>query len=176
MVGGHNYRKSQFNLAVQGERQPGSSFKPFVLASALSRGSRRIHEFESEPVTISLGDKVWYVPNYEDDYLGRIDLDDGDGQLRQHGLRAADAGRRPDGRGRDGEELGVRSPLAELLPIGLGAEAVNPLEMARAYSAFANGGKRIDGAAFGNRPRAIAQIRTTTGRSSTTTGPCAGRC
>ena len=37
MVGGNNYRKSQFNLAVQGERQPGSSFKPFVLAAALAR-------------------------------------------------------------------------------------------------------------------------------------------
>ena len=41
MVGGNNYRESQFNLAVQGERQPGSSFKPFVLATALRQGSRR---------------------------------------------------------------------------------------------------------------------------------------
>ena len=38
MIGGNNYRKSQFNLAVQGERQPGSSFKPFVLATALKQG------------------------------------------------------------------------------------------------------------------------------------------
>ena len=39
MVGGSNYRESQFNLAVQGERQPGSAFKPFVLAAALAAGN-----------------------------------------------------------------------------------------------------------------------------------------
>jgi len=74
MIGGNNYRKSEFNLAVQGERQPGSSFKPFVLATALKDGISPDSEFESGPVSIPLGDKVWYVHNYENSDLGRISL------------------------------------------------------------------------------------------------------
>ena len=74
MIGGNNYRKSQFNLAVQGERQPGSSFKPFVLATALRDGISPDSEFESGPVEIPLGDKVWSVHNYENSDLGPISL------------------------------------------------------------------------------------------------------
>src|SRR5205823_12394627 len=74
MIGGNSYHKSQFNLAVQGERQPGSSFKPFVLATALKDGISPDSQFVSGPVQIPLGDKVWYVHNYEGSDLGRISL------------------------------------------------------------------------------------------------------
>ena len=50
MVGGENFRESQFNLAVQGERQPGSAFKPFVLATALQQGIAPATTFESKPL------------------------------------------------------------------------------------------------------------------------------
>src|SRR5262249_7040507 len=50
MVGGRNYHESQFNLAVQGERQPGSAFKPFVLATALSQGISPQTTLVSRPV------------------------------------------------------------------------------------------------------------------------------
>ena len=53
---------------------------------------------------------------------------------------------------------GIRSKLNSYFAIGLGAEAANPLEMARAYATFANGGNRIDGSVLGNVPRAITQI------------------
>ena len=75
MVGGNNYRKSQFNLAVQGVRQPGSAFKPFVLATALREGISPATHFESKPQAINLGDKYWVVGNYDDQYLGSIDLE-----------------------------------------------------------------------------------------------------
>ena len=54
--------------------------------------------------------------------------------------------------------LGITSPLQSYFAIGLGVEAVNPLEMARAYGAFANGGMRIDGRLTGNRPLAISTV------------------
>ena len=74
MVGGSNFRESQFNLATQAERQPGSSFKPIVLATALRQGISPITSFDSKPVDIDAGDRIWHVTNYEGDYLGRIDL------------------------------------------------------------------------------------------------------
>jgi penicillin-binding protein 1A len=74
MYGGDNFRQSQFNLAVQGERQPGSSFKPFVLATALKQGISPSTTFASKPVNIFIGDKYWPVHNYEGDYIGSGDL------------------------------------------------------------------------------------------------------
>jgi penicillin-binding protein 1A len=158
MIGGNSYHKSQFNLAVQGERQPGSSFKPFVLATALKQGISPSSQFVSGPVQIPLGDKIWYVHNYEGSDLGRISLSQATefsdntvyAQLTQVVGPAAIV--------RTAKSLGITSPLQNYFAIGLGAEAVNPLEMARAFSAFANGGRRVDGSVFGNRPRAISLI------------------
>src|SRR4029077_21091343 len=74
MVGGSSYRESQFNLAVQGERQPGSAFKPFVLAAELNEGISPATHFVSHPVVIPLGDRLWQVNNYERSYLRDISL------------------------------------------------------------------------------------------------------
>src|SRR5207248_3751900 len=74
MVGGRNYHASQFNLATQGERQPGSSFKPFVLAAALREGIAPSTVFDSHQVTIDAGGRLWKVNNYEGEYLGPINL------------------------------------------------------------------------------------------------------
>jgi penicillin-binding protein 1A len=164
MIGGNNYRKSQFNLAVQGERQPGSSFKPFVLATALRDGISPDSEFESGPVQIPLGDKVWSVRNYENSDLGRISLatatEFSDNTVYAQLTQLVG----PGAIARTAKRLGITSPLKSYFAIGLGAEAVNPLEMARAFSAFAYRGRRIDGAAFGNRPRAISAVRNESGR------------
>src|SRR5207302_1661042 len=56
-------------------------------------------------------------------------------------------------------ELGITSKLNDYFAIGLGGEAVNPLEMARAYGSFADGGYRIDGSVFGDHARAITRVR-----------------
>ena len=158
MVGGENWRRSQFNLAVQGERQPGSSFKPFVLAAALAQGISPSTTFTSKPVTISLGDRLWYVRNYEGSNLGPIDLQTAttisDNTVYAQLTHLVG----PKNVARMARALGITSPLKGYFSLGLGGESVNPLEMARAYSAFANGGRRIDGSIFGDHPRAIVSV------------------
>src|SRR5919197_1093942 len=164
MIGGNSYHKSQFNLAVQGERQPGSSFKPFVLATALKDGISPDTEFESGPVDIPFDNKVWSVHNYENEDLGRISLATATEVSDNTVFAQLTQLVGPAGVVRTAKRLGITSPLKSYFAIGLGAEAVNPLEMARAFSSFANGGSRIDGSVFGNRPRAITTVRNDSGR------------
>ncbi len=158
MIGGNNFRKSQFNLAVQGERQPGSSFKPFVLATALEDGISPVTQFESKPVDIPTGDRVWVVHNYEGAYLGQIDLATATAYSDNSVFAQLTNLVGPGSIVKTAHEMGITSPLKNYFSIGLGAQAVNPLEMARAFAAFANGGYRIDGSITGNHARALTSI------------------
>jgi penicillin-binding protein 1A len=159
MYGGDNFRQSQFNLAVQGERQPGSSFKPFVLATALKEGIAPTTIFPSKPVSIFIGDKYWPVHNYENAYLGSADLATAtvvsDNSIYAQLTRLVG----PGNVARTAHALGITRHLNPYFAIGLGADPVSPLEMARAFSTFANQGRRVDGKTFGNRPRAITGVR-----------------
>jgi len=158
MVGGSNFRESQFNLATQAERQPGSSFKPIVLATALRQGISPVTTFESKPVDIDAGDRIWHVTNYEGDYLGRIDLTQAmvvsDNSVYAQLTKLVG----PKAIVKTAHELGIHSELDPYFSIGLGAVAVNPLDMTRAYATFANRGVRVDGSLTGDRPRVIEKV------------------
>ena len=158
MIGGDNFRESQFNLAVQGERQPGSSFKPFVLATALEDGISPVTEFDSRPVEINTGDRIWVVHNYEGSYIGRANLSTATTYSDNSIYAQLTDLVGPGSVARTAHEMGITSPLKHYFSIGLGAQAVNPLEMARAFATFANGGYRIDGAITGNHARAVVSI------------------
>ena len=141
MVGGSNFRESQFNLATQAERQPGSSFKPIVLASALRQGISPVTTFDSKPVDIDAGDRIWHVTNYEGAYLGRVDLAramvSSDNSVYAQLTKLVG----PKAIVKTAHALGIRSELDPYFSIGLGAVAVNPLDMTRAYATFANRGR-----------------------------------
>jgi len=159
MVGGENYHRSQFNLAAQAKRQPGSTFKPFVLATALHEGIAPATRFESKPQHFALGGgRVWSPTNYDGVYLGNIDLEtatiESDNNVYAQLTQLVGPKRVRD----EAHALGVQSPLNAFYAIGLGVEEVNPLEMARAYAAFANAGRRIDGSLLGDTPRVITQV------------------
>jgi penicillin-binding protein 1A len=165
MFGGNNFHKSQFNLAVQGERQAGSSFKPFVLATALQEGVAPSTTFVSKPVTIDAGGRLWEVHNYEDAYLGSITIQQATAYSDNAVFAQLTKLAGPRNIVRTAKSLGIQSRLRPYFSIGLGAQGVNPLEMARAFAAFADGGKRIDGARFGNVPRVILKVENDKGRT-----------
>jgi penicillin-binding protein 1A len=158
MFGGRNFRESQFNLAAQAARQPGSAFKPIVLTTAMRQGISPLTELESKKVSIDAGDRIWTVTNYDHTYLGRVSL--------SRALVASDnsvyaqltdlVG--PKDIVETAHALGIKSPLDAYFSIGLGSVAVNPLEMARAYATIANGGRRVDGSLFGDTPRVVERV------------------
>jgi membrane peptidoglycan carboxypeptidase len=101
---------------------------------------------------------MYYVHNYEGSNLGAIDLTTAtiysDNTVYAQLTRIV----QPKAVVATARRLGITSPLQGYFSIALGGEAVNPLEMARAYAAFADGGKRIDGSIIGNRPRVIVSV------------------
>ena len=158
MFGGRNFRQSQFNLAAQAKRQPGSSFKPIVLATAMNEGISPMTEFESKPVSIDAGDRIWKVTNYDHTYLGRVSLSRAIVSSDNSVFAQLTDLVGPKAIVKTARSLGIRSRLAPYFSIGLGSGAVSPLDMARAYATIANDGRRIDGSEFGNRPRVVQTV------------------
>ncbi|HEX9093648.1 MAG TPA: PBP1A family penicillin-binding protein [Coriobacteriia bacterium] len=147
LVGGRDFATEQYNLAVQGRRQPGSAFKPFVLVAALEKGISPDRVFDTSPYTVRVKDGVWRVENYENAYTT--------GQLT---LRAAtdwsvnavfarlimEVG--PEKVVDTARRMGITSPLEPNPAIALGglSKGVSPLEMASAFGTLAAGGMHAE--------------------------------
>ena len=158
MVGGRNYHQSQFNLAAQGERQPGSSFKPFVLAAALRDGVAPSTTFVSHPVVIDTGSRQWSVSNFEDDNLGTIDLSRAIAYSDNTVFAQLTNAISPSSVVSAAQLMGITTPLQPYFSIGLGAEPATPVEMARAFATLADGGFRFDSTIFGNEPNVVQSV------------------
>ena len=139
LVGGVDYRASAYDRAVLARRQTGSSWKPFVYLTALEAGRTPETQVVDEPVTIG----SWSPHNFENAYLGPITLE----KALAESVNTV-AARLADEVGRDkvaatARRLGVTSPINTGPAMALGANGVTPLEMAQAYGAFSNGGRRV---------------------------------
>lgn len=144
MVGGRDYGQSQFNRAVHALRQPGSSFKVFVYATALENGYTPQSIVIDAPITIG----NWSPRNYGRSYRGRVTLTTAlSRSINTIPVRLAEA------MGRDlivetAYRMGIRSELPITRPLPLGVAEVTPLDMASAYATLGNGGYRASGYAI----------------------------
>jgi penicillin-binding protein 1B len=150
LVGGRDYRRSQFNRATQAKRQPGSAFKPFVYLTAFRAKSRdgipytTVSQISDDPFTLTSGGKNWTPRNYDGTTHGLVTLR----TALENSYNIATARLALEvGLPRVVETaraVGIRSPLRALPSIALGAFEVTPLEMAAAFGTLANGGIRAE--------------------------------
>ena len=151
MVGGRDYRTSQFNRAVQAKRQPGSLFKPIVYLAAFE-ARRDIGNGQpitpssivmDEPVTFDSGGGTWAPQNYDRQFHGAVTVRKAlEQSLNVPAVRLAHAVGLKRIR-KVARDLGIRGQLEDNLSIALGSSAVSLLEMTSAFGALANGGLAI---------------------------------
>ena len=147
LVGGFDFDASQFNHATQAWRQPGSSIKPFIYSAALEKGYAPATLINDAPLTLSgaeTGGEPWTPQNDDDIYEGAITLRHALAQSKNVAavrlLRAITVPYAHDYLPRFGFD-GSKHPSNYTLALGTGS--VTPLQMASAYSVFANGGFQI---------------------------------
>ncbi|GAB6144901.1 penicillin-binding protein 1A [Desulfocicer niacini] len=146
MIGGRDYKDSQFNRAIQSRRQPGSSFKPIIYSAALDKGYTAASVIIDSPVvfTDAKKDFTWKPHNYKDTFHGPT--------LFRHALvksRNVVTVKIVQDIGIDyvldyAKRLGITSPIARDLSISLGSSGTSLLEIVGAYTVFANQGYRIE--------------------------------
>jgi penicillin-binding protein 1A len=151
MVGGRSYNESPFNLATQGERQPGSSFKAFDLAAALEDGISPESVWESKQKVFYVhtphGVERFVVHNDEGAYSGSNTLT-GATAYSDNSIYAEVGLKVGTSRiARVAHEMGITTPLSTnpAMTIGGLTVGVTPLDMAHAYSTIAHGGERVSG-------------------------------
>ena len=147
MVGGRNYRVSQFNRAVQAKRQPGSLFKPLVYLAAFEAGRGGGAEaitpaslVADEPITFESDTGPWSPQNYDLQFHGIVTVRTAlEQSLNVPAVRIAQSVG-PKRISRTVHDLGVRSPLARDLSLALGSSVVSLLEITSAFGALSQGG------------------------------------
>ena len=139
MVGGRDYRTSQFNRVTQALRQPGSAFKPFVFLAGVESGMRPDSRFTDKPIKVG----KWKPGNYNGKYYGDVTLRDAFARsMNSVAVQITEkVGRRKVVE--VAQRLGIRSDLDLSPSIALGASEVTLLELTGSYAVFSNGGNAV---------------------------------
>ncbi|MDE4175828.1 PBP1A family penicillin-binding protein [Phaeobacter sp. PT47_59] len=143
MQGGFSYQHSVFNRATQAQRQPGSSFKPFVYAAALDSGYSPATIVVDAPIEIDTPQGLWRPKNSTNKFYGPTPLRTGIEMSRNlMTIRLAQEVGMPVVAGY-AERFGVYDNMGTFLANSLGAEETTLYKMVAAYAMFANGGQRV---------------------------------
>jgi penicillin-binding protein 1A len=143
LVGGRDFKKSQFNRAIQARRQTGSAFKPIVYASALDKGYTLTSLVVDAPSIYEWGEKKWKPKNYGEKFSGPITFRN----ALTHSVNLVTVKIAQD-IGLDyitdyAKKLGISSPLQNDLSMALGSSSLSLYELTNAYAVFANQGRRF---------------------------------
>lgn len=159
VVGGFSYEQSKFNRATQSLVQVGSSIKPFIYAAALEKGLTLSSVLQDSPISIQKpGQKLWQPKNSPDRYDGPMRLRVGLGQSKNMIAIRAIQTAGIDFTAEFLQRFGFkREQYFASEALALGAASFTPLEMARAYAVFDNGGFLIE-------PYIIEKIQDNTGK------------
>ena len=159
MVGGYDFGRSEYNRAIQAHRQPGSAFKPIIYAAALNQGMSPASMILDAPVVYEqeLEEKTWKPENYGHKFHGMVSLR----EALAHSYNLATV-RLLDKVGirnviEFAKTVGITSPLAADLSLGLGSSSVGLLELTSVYSVLLNEGSRVE-------PYAIVSVEDNAGK------------
>jgi penicillin-binding protein 1A len=149
LVGGRDFSESEFNRAVQGLRQPGSVFKPFVFAAAFAHGFPASHVIHDSPVEYEQYDPegdstyIWSPRNYTKTFGGPTTLRDA--LRRSVNVVTVKLGEAVgvETVAQYARRMGIRTPIPRVPSVAIGSASVIPLQMLEAYTTFANLGVRV---------------------------------
>ncbi|MGK2859917.1 MAG: PBP1A family penicillin-binding protein [Thermoanaerobaculia bacterium] len=148
LVGGTNYRKTQFNRAVQAKRQPGSLFKPFVYVAAMDPERTdpltAASVLDDSPIEVKSPGGVWVPHNYDGQFRGPVSVRKA--LAHSYNIPAVRAVQAAGVKNviELAKKIGITSELQPYPSIALGSFEVTPLELAYCYSVFANGGVKAE--------------------------------
>lgn len=159
MVGGLDFETSKYNRAVQATRQPGSSFKPFVYATAMDNGASPSDSVTDQPITIPDPldtNKIWRPHNYDYKFSGEMTYRRA--LYLSKNLPAIQIGQRYGLHNlvNYARKFGLKSPLSAVPSLTIGSIGATLMEMTSAYTVFPNGGNRIE-------PYLIESVQTKNG-------------
>ncbi|MGN6702554.1 MAG: penicillin-binding protein 1A, partial [Burkholderiaceae bacterium] len=168
LVGGFDFNRNKFNHVTQAWRQPGSSFKPFIYSASLEKGLSPSTIINDAPITFGSGQtggQAWEPKNYDGKYEGPMTMRTGlmksKNMVSIRILQKIGVNYGQEYATRFGFDADKNPPY---LTLALGAGAVTPLQMAGAYSVFANGGYKIN-------PYIISKITDSDGHTLTQVQP-----
>lgn len=168
LVGGFDFSRNKFNHVTQAWRQPGSSFKPFIYSASLEKGLSPATIINDAPISFGAGQtggQAWEPKNYDNKYEGLMTMRKGltksKNMISIRILNKIGAKYGQQYTTRFGFDADKNPPY---LTLALGAGAVTPLQMAGAYSVFANGGYKIN-------PYLISKITDSNGKVLSVTKP-----
>ena len=144
MIGGSDFQETQYNRAVQGGRQAGSAFKPFVYTAAIDNGWTPVDTLMDTPEVYKMGDgELWRPQNYDHKYRGSISLREAIGSSRNVATVKLCNLVGPKRVVWYAKQMGISTPLEPYLSIAMGTSDVKLIDMVSAYSVFPNLGVKV---------------------------------